>query len=54
MSLNQNQKDAAYRIAVEITKAYGNCGDPKVSPSVMLRSLYDVIQEIMEDIAKEN
>ena len=52
MSLNKGNKQAAYNDALDITKAYGHCGDPKTTPAIMLKELYDTIQKIKEEIVK--
>ena len=54
MALTKEQKNKAFDLALKITTAYGNCGDPKVNPSVMLRTLYNEIKEITEDVFKED
>jgi hypothetical protein len=52
MSLNKGQKRQAFDLALDVTKAYGNCGTPPNDPHLILRHLYAEIKTIMEDLVK--
>ena len=56
MALSKEDKQLAFNIAVDITKAYGPSpgGTNKFEPAYVLKQVYEQIKGIREDIDKIN